>query len=459
MKSRILPLLTFFGISLFGRANVSLPSVFSDGMVLQRNSEVTFWGYANPSEEIVVTTSWDGAEYKTKGTATAHFSLTLKTGAAGGPYTIRIKGWNERVIQDVWLGEVWLCSGQSNMEMTPSWGLVDRDSEVAQANDPLIHIATITKKASRFPQEDVPVTWQSITPEVMKNSSSVAYFFAKRLREEMPDVPIGLIVSAWGGSPAEIWIPETTIASDDYLKQAAAALTDNQWSPHLPGDAYNAMIHPLVPYRIAGALWYQGESNTGAAHYETTLLALISSWRAAWGYTFPFYVVQIAPYKYENNEFGGGIVRNAQRKVLSMTEKVGMVAISDVSTIDDIHPQNKKPVGRRLAGLALADVYGIQKGENQGPLYEGWRADGRKAIVQFRHADGLHFTSKKTTLFEIAGADGVFHTAEARISGNQVILSCRDVTTPTHVRYALRSDAVSDLFNSAGLPASTFQTE
>jgi len=459
MKNKGLLSALLLGFGLAGKANVSLPAIFSDGMVLQRESEVSIWGYANPSEEITITTSWDGAEYKTKGTSLARFAVTVATGKAGGPYTITIKGWNERIINDIWLGEVWLCSGQSNMEMTPSWGLADREAEVAKADDPMIRVATISKKTSRSPQDDVPITWQPITPEVMKNTSSVAYFFARRLREEMPDVPIGLIVSAWGGSPAEIWIPEQVIAADNYLKQAASALTDNPWSPHLPGNAYNAMIHPLTPYRIAGTLWYQGESNTGAPHYETTLVALIDAWRSAWGYTFPFYIVQIAPYRYENNEFGGGAVRNAQRKVLSMREKVGMVVISDVSTIDDIHPQNKKPVGQRLAGLALAEVYGINKGENQGPMYDGWHADGKKAIVRFRHAAGLRFSTKKSQLFEMAGENGIFHVANARISGAEVILTSAEVDAPLHIRYAARSADIPDLFNAAGLPASTFLSD
>ena len=383
----------------------------------------------------------------------------VKTPSFGGPYTITITGYNQIVLNDVMIGEVWLCSGQSNMEMSASWssGIKNMD-EVEKANNSNIRFFTVDKTTATSPQNNLLANWKVCTPEVMRSSSAVAYFYAKRLQEELKDVPIGLMVSAWGGTPAEIWMPEEAINNDDILLTAANKLKPVEWGPTEPARAYNAMIHPLVGYNIAGALWYQGEANVGAENYDKTLSGLIASWRNLWKKDFPFYYVQIAQFQYGEDHFGGAEIRNAQREVLGLTENTGMVVIDDVSTADDIHPIDKKTVGYRLANVSLKNHYKKFDGEIYGPLFKSVSFEKRKAYVTFHNPEGLYMKGKNS-LFEIAGTDNVFHQAKIKIKKNKIILCSIDVKSPTQVRYAWKNTAQSNIFNEANLPASIFTTE
>ena len=450
-------LLSMLGISAF--ANVSLPSFFADNMVLQRNADVKIWGWANPSEEVIVTTGWDNATYTVKGNNHAMWQLVIKTPKEGGPYTLKFKGYNEVTFNNVMLGEVWLCSGQSNMEWTANAGINDAEAEIAKANYPNIRFFTVPKLTATTPQINLPGSWQPCTPQSMKYFSAIGYFFAQHLQEDLKGVPIGIINSSWGGTPAEIWMPEDYIAKDEIVAAAAAKLKSEQWGPHEPGRAYNAMIHPLEGFKLAGVLWYQGESNVGSDVYDKTLGGLIQSWRAAWQDNFPFYYVQIAPFDYKGGTTHGVTIRNAQRKVVQEVPQTGMVVISDVSPTDDIHPRNKKPVGIRLANLTLNNIYGVKKGIVESPLYKDFIVKGDKLTVQFNNADGLHFTGKTSALFEIAGSDNVYYPAIAKIKNNTVILTATNVKSPVHVRYAWHNTAKADLFNNANLPASSFKSE
>ena len=352
-------------------ANITLPSVFSDHMVLQQNDDVKFWGWANPNEEVVIVPSWSDKNYKVKTNNQAYWEIKISTPKAGGPFNIKITGYNEIVLNDVLIGEVWLCSGQSNMEMSAAWGIKNGVEEIKNANYSNIRFFNVSKTSAISPQNDLKGNWQVCTSEVMKNSSAVAYFFGRRLQEDLKDVPIGLMVAAWGGTPAEIWMPENVIKENEILNNAANKLQPVEWGPTEPARAYNSMIHPLVGYNIAGALWYQGEANVGAVNYDKTLEALINSWRKKWEKDFPFYYVQIAPYNYGKDHFGGVEIRDAQRKVLENVSKAGMVVISDVSPTDDIHPKDKKPVGERLANLALVKHYNTYFDIVNGPLFNG----------------------------------------------------------------------------------------
>lgn len=456
-NSHFLILLLF--VVLHASANVTLPTIFSDGMVLQRNANAKIWGWANPGEAITILTGWNGKEYKATPSNQAYWSMEVTTPDAGGPYSITIKGYNEIQLKNILIGEVWICSGQSNMEMNAGWGIANGDAEATKADYPDIHFFTVPKRASDSPQQDFPGSWTVCTPETMKHFSAVGYFFALRLREDLKGVPIGLISSNWGGTPAEIWMAEKTVEQNTVVQEAAVALKVSQWGPTEPGHAYNAMIHPLIGYRIAGVLWYQGESNVGSAVYDQTLGALITSWRNSWGYNFPFYYVQIAPYRYGEDHAGGAIIRDAQRKVQNTIPNTGMVLTSDISTIDDIHPKDKKTVGTRLANLALVDWYKTNNAIVNGPLFKSTTVRNGKLYVAFDYAQGLYFKNKKTSLFEIAGTDGQFYPAQAKIIGNEIALSAVKVPNPVHVRYAWKNTDQADLFNAAGLPASTFQSE
>lgn len=459
MKNNVLKLLFFFMISNIITANVTLPNIFGDNMVLQRNSEVKIWGWANPKEEIKLVSSWNNQEYKAVTSNQAKWELVIKTPEAGGPYTISIKGYNEVVLKNILIGEVWICSGQSNMEMSASWGIENGDEEVKNATNPNIRFFTVSKSTATTPQNNVLGNWVESTPETMKYFSAVGYFFAKRLREDLKNVPIGLISSNWGGTPAEIWMPEEVIQNDAVLLENAKKLYEQEYGPHQPGRAYNAMIAPIVGFKIAGTIWYQGESNVGSLVYDKTLSALITSWRKNWNDEFPFYFVQIAPYKTGTNNFSNVTVRNSQRKILKEVPKTGMILTSDISDTIDIHPKNKKSVGIRLANLALGEVYKTNHDLVNGPLFKEIKIDKNKVTVSFDYADGLYFKNKISNQFEVAGADGNFFPAEASIKNNQVILTSKKVTNPAKVRFAWGNTTQSDLFNKANLPASCFTTE
>lgn len=440
-------------------ANVSLPNIFSDNMVLQRNSEVKIWGWGNPKEEIKLVSGWNNQEYKTVANNQAKWEITIKTPEAGGPFTISIKGYNEVVLKNILIGEVWLCSGQSNMEMSVSWGIDDGEEEAKNATNPNIRFFTVPKLTAESPQNNLLGNWVESTPETMKYFSAVGYFFAKRLREDLKNVPIGLISSNWGGTPAEIWMPEDVVNNDPLLLENAKKLNEQEYGPRQPGRAYNAMIYPIVGFKIAGTLWYQGESNVGSLVYDKTLGALITSWRKEWKDDFPFYYVQIAPFKTGSNNFSNVTVRDSQRKLLKEVSKTGMVVISDISDTIDIHPKNKKSVGIRLANLALADTYKVNTNLVNSPLFKNIKIEKNKVVVSFDYAEGLYFKDKKSNQFEVAGTDGVFYPAEASIKNNEVILTSKKVLNPVKVRFAWGNTTQSDLFNKANLPASCFTTE
>jgi sialate O-acetylesterase len=291
----------------------------------------------------------------------------------------------------------------------------------------------------------------------MLSFSAIGYLFAKILHNEL-GVPVGIINTSWGGTPAESWMPEEVTTKDDVLRQAATKLKPVPWGPVEPGRIYNSMISPLVPFNIAGVLWYQGEQNTVNAYaYKEILSALIKSWRTKWGYDFPFYYAQIAPYRY-GNPYEGVEVRDAQRKVLAVPN-TGMIVLSDIGDTTNIHPKNKQDVAVRFANLALNRYYKTKQIEDSGPLYKDMVIDKNKAIISFQHSEDLHAAEGKLTCFEIAGDDKVFYPADAKIKGEQVLVSSKKVKSPVAVRFAWSNTATPNLFNGANLPASCFITE
>jgi sialate O-acetylesterase len=357
-------------------ANISLPAIFSSHMVLQQQAEVTIWGWAKPGEEVKVTGSWDNQSISTKANNQSQWQVKLHTPAAGGPYTLQFQGYNSIRLEDILIGEVWLCSGQSNMEWSARAGIDQGEQAVRESDYPAIRFFSVHNRTADAPQLDLEGQWVASSPETMIDFSAVAYFFGRELHQNL-DVPIGLINSSWGGTPAEIWVSAETITEDEALRQSAKKLPEVPWGPKEPGKAYNAMIAPLIPFRIAGALWYQGESNTPDPQmYEQVLPALIHNWRTEWGYEFPFYFVQIAPFRY-GRPFEGVLLRDAQRKSLRVPN-TGMVVISDIGTIEDIHPTNKHEVGKRLAGWALHKTYGKEEIPFSGPLYREMEKEGNK---------------------------------------------------------------------------------
>jgi sialate O-acetylesterase len=458
MKNNLLAFFLFFTFYNLALANVTLPNMFSDNMVLQRNAEVTIWGWANPKEEVKITPSWNKIEYKIIANNHAFWTISIPTPKEGGPFTIALKGYNEITLSNIMIGEVWLCSGQSNMEMNANWGIKDGDEEAKKATYPNIRFFSVEKASAETPQNNLSGKWVECSPETMKRNSAVAYFFAQRVNEGLKNVPIGMIISAWGATPAEVWIPENVIQNNEQILNASKKITPNEYCPVEPARTFNSMINPLIGFKIAGVLWYQGESNVGSSIYDKTFASLITSWRSLWKEDFPFYFVQIAPYKNGEDHYSSVTIRDLQRRTLQIAN-TAMVVTSDISTTDDIHPKDKKSVGVRLANLALANVYKTNTSLVNGPIVTEMKIMKNKVVVSFDSADGMYFLNNKSDQFEIAGDDAVFYKAEAKIKNNTVILQSDKVKKPVKVRFAWENTAQSQLFNKANLPASSFILE
>jgi sialate O-acetylesterase len=457
IKQTLISAIVFLFFLQAGNANVSLPEIFSNNMVLQQKSDVILWGWARAGENIVIKADWLDIEITVKGSVQGTWNATLRTPSAGGPYKIHIKGQNELILNDVLIGEVWLVSGQSNMEMSAGWGIINGEEEIKNADYPSIRLFTVSTSTSIYPQEHLSGKWVVCTPEEMKPFSAIGYFFARKLFKEL-GVPVGIINSSWGGTPAESWMPEEATQKNDFLREAASKQKVVPWGPVEPARIYNAMINPLIPFHIAGVLWYQGEANTINAYaYKEMLSALISSWRSKWGYDFPFYYAQIAPYKY-GNPLEGVLVRDAERRALDVPN-TGMAVLSDLCDTLNIHPKNKQDAALRLANIALNRYYGKSVGDDSGPLYNSMTIDKNKAIISFDHNEGLHVAGDKPNYFEIAGEDKIFYPAEAKIKDGKVIVQSKKVKVPVTVRFAWKNTAVPNLFNGANLPASCFITE
>lgn len=451
--------LAAFFLPIFSFADVRLPAVISNHMVLQQKAEVRIWGWCEPGEQVRVKASWDTATYTSNGSERATWSVLIKTPSAGGPHTITITGYNKIVLEDVMLGEVWVCSGQSNMEMNMNWGLPYAAEARAAANNN-IRFFHVAKTASGFPQDDLKAWWTVSSEEEMKKFSAVAYFFGQRLQSELK-VPIGLIHASWSGSPAEVWTPGEKVQSDSALKKAAAALNPSKWWPVAPGSAFNAMLHPLTNFSIAGAIYYQGESNVGAdATYTGLMKALIGGWREKWKKDLPFYFVQIAPYSGYGDNSSGAFLREAQTKVLDLPN-TGMVLTSDlVDSLHDIHPRLKKEAGLRLANYALAQTYGEQGMVYKSPLYQSMMVEKDKIRIRFTNAeDGLVSRNGPPNEFYIAGADQKFIPAQARIEGGTIMVWSKKLKDPVAVRFGFRNAALPNLFSKSGLPVGIFRTD
>ncbi len=439
-------------------ANVSLPAIFTGNMVLQQNAEVRIWGWAKPMEKITVTASWSKDTLRTAADNRTNWEIKLPTPKAGGPYEITIRGYNQRKLSNVLIGEVWLCSGQSNMEWTARMGIDNAEEEVKNASHPNIRFFTVHHRTAATPQIDLESDgWTACTPETMRDFSAVAYFFARKIQAET-GVPVGLVNASWGGTAAECWVPGRVFEEDAMLAEAAKLVKDQPWATARPGVIYHGMVAPLTRFNISGVLWYQGETNSNnPLTYKELFSTLIKTWRTEWGYDFPFYFAQIAPWK-GYAEGSGALVRDAQRRTLELPN-TGMVVTSDIGNLDDIHPRNKQDVGLRMANLALKYHYKRTDAVVEGPLFRSFRVEKDRIRLFFDHAEGLHFRGGPATEFEVAGPDGVFHPAGALIENNMVIVSSGEVRQPVAVRFAMRNVSEPNLFNGAGLPASCFVAE
>ncbi len=457
------------------RADASLPSVFSDGMVLQRDRPVPVWGKAKPAEKITVTCA--GQTQTARADSKGRWKVTLDALEAGGPHTLVVQAKNTITIKDVLVGEVWVCSGQSNMQWPVSRS-ANPTAEIDQARYPKLRLLQVPRGTEPELQDDFEGAWAPCTPKTVAAFSAVAYYFGRRLHEEL-EVPVGLIHTSYGGTPAEAWMDTKTLGRTKKLKplrlrweRAVAAASKRGragdttvYSPHRPGNLWNAMVAPLVPYGIRGVIWYQGESNAGrAAQYRTLFPTMIGAWRKHWGQgDFPFYFVQLANWRAQAEKpvpSAWAELREAQARTAVSVPNTGMALAIDIGEANDIHPKNKQDVGKRLAALALTRDY-KQRVPLHGPVFAGWKpGKNGAAVVRFTHAAGLQTDDDDPPRgFAIAGRDKVFHWATARIEGETVILSCPAVKKPVAIRYAWSDNPGVNLTNGAELPTAPFRTD
>ena len=488
------------------RADVKLPAIIGSNMVLQADMKAPIWGWADAGEKVTVTLG----DQKVEATADkdGKWQVRLAAMKAGtGPLEMTVAGKNALKLTNILVGEVWICSGQSNMEMSVR-SSKDAEQEIAAAKYPKIRLFTVTKATADTPQADCKGQWVECAPETVPPFSAVGYFFGRMLHQDL-GAPVGLIGSSWGGTPAESWTSRDTLEADADLKAIIARYQqqiDNyskakedwekvkdkrlaDWkaaadkakaegkqaprkpappndpakSPNCPASLYNGMIAPLIPLAVRGAIWYQGESNAGRpVEYRKLFPTMITDWRKHWGEgDFPFLFVQLANFmarKDEPAESGWAALREAQTMTLSLP-KTGMAVIIDIGDADNIHPKNKQDVGKRLALAAEAGTYG-KTVVYSGPMYESMKVEGDKVRLKFKHlGGGLVVKGDKLTGFAIAGEDKKFVWADAKIEGDTVVVSAKDVAKPLVVRYAWADNPECNLYNKADLPAVPFRTD
>jgi len=442
-------------------AELSLPSVFSDHMVLQRERAVPVWGKADPCTKVAV--SFAGQTKTTTADTEGKWRVDLgKLSASAESRTLTVRAGDKQIVfQDVLVGEVWLCSGQSNMKFVMC-KTVDATAAIAAANYPQIRLFNTPQVPVAKPKETIDAKWEVCMPETITNFSGVAYYFGRKLHKDL-NVPVGLLESAWGGTRIEPWTPpcgfEGINTLSDIREQAQKLTTLPKVTQGNPSALYNGMIYAHIPFAIRGAIWYQGEANRrdGMLYVDKTQ-ALLNGWRKLWGYDFPFYFVQIAPFQYGDD--ASDILPTfweAEAAIVKTIPKTGMAVIYDYATTNDIHPPNKEIPGTRLALIAEANDYGM-KIVSTGPVFQTLEKQGGKLKVIFGSAAGLKTRDGKAPdWFEVAGKDGVFKKAEAKIDGAAVVVQSGEVAEPLAVRFAWHKLAMPNLANGAGLPAAAFR--
>jgi sialate O-acetylesterase len=470
MKKSFAFILALFCSAFIAQAKVTLHGLFTDNMVLQRDAAVAIWGWAADGE--VVTVQFQDQKVKATSKGGQWMVKLKKMKASATPADLKITSKeSDIVLRNVVVGEVWIASGQSNMEM-PLRNCEGGAKDIAAAATPNIRLYTVPRIKASHPTNNLNAVWYECKADTVTNFSGVAYYFARDLQKDL-NVPIGIIHTSWGGSPAEGWMSEKTLAANaDYKRDlldpyaegqtnAAKRVLGSGWRP---AELYNGMIAPLIPFTIAGAIWYQGESNAGRAwQYRTLFPDMIKNWRRDWDQgNFPFLLVQLAPYTKvleQPADSDWAELREAQYMATQVLPNVGMAVITDVGNPDDIHPKRKEPVGARLALAARAIAYG-EKIVYSGPVFKKMKVKDDKAILTFDNVgEGLEARDGELKGFAICGEDHKFVWAKAVIENNQVIVSSSEVTKPVAVRYGWAAYPVVNLWNKNGLPACPFRTD
>ena len=456
----IVLLVSFLLLAEGTQAKITIPSFFSNGMVLQQQSMVAIWGSSDKQQQkVAVKTSWNNRKYTTRTDELGNWKVKVETPVYGGPYIVEISDGEVVCIENVLIGEVWLCSGQSNMDMRvsgrygdPVLGSLDA---IVTSENPEIRMFMVGSKMTSAPLTDCEGIWQEASSETVPDFSAAGYFFARKLNEVLR-IPVGIIHASYGGSRVEAWMSKEAIEPYRDLEDV-----------HNASILYNGMLSPVVGYGIRGCLWYQGEANVDAPDLYTQLFpSLVNDWRKKWGMgEFPFYYAQIAPFNYNKGEGKGknsAYLREAQTACLKLIPSSGMIILTDIGDARTIHPMEKEAVGNRFAYMALGRTYGKKGFPTTGPLYKSMQTEGNKITLSFDEmGKGLTTYRQQLTGFEVAGEDKVFHPANARFGkdAQTVIVSSPVVEQPVAVRYAFKDYIKGTLYNMSGLPASSFRTD
>ena len=467
MRKIICVICVICGLSL--NAKVKLPQFFSDNMVLQQQTECNLWGKADANKDVIIITSWDNEEYVAKADSKGDFKVKVKTPKAGGPYYIAFSDGSEMLeLNNILIGEVWICSGQSNMEMLmkgykaqPVEGAAE---ELLSCNDNDLRLFYGKRLASLEPQQDLAGSWLPANAASVREFSATAYFFGKALRKTL-GVPVGLICTAFGGSACEAWMQADWLKAFPKVQQTITEEDVKKLQQRCPTALYNGQLKPLIGYGIRGAIWYQGEDNVPRYDFYAPLMArMIQGWRAEWKQgDFPFYYCQIAPFDYSVTDwalYNSALLREQQQKVETMVDNCRMAVLMDTGIKDVIHPRKKRLAGERLAILALANTYDV-KGLPDFARYKEVEFKNDTAVVAFdRSKEWVYFENGSTSEnFEVAGSDKVFHPAtKVWVNRNRVYVICNDVKKPVAVRYAFKDWVVGDLMHD-GLPVSSFRSD
>ena len=463
---KILTWLIAATITTAAQAVVKLPQFFSNNMVLQQQTECNLWGTTDKGKTVSITTSWDNKTYQAKAGSDGKFEVKVQTPIAGGPYTISFNDGDMLQLSNVMIGEVWICSGQSNMEMQmkgfkqqPVEGTTE---ELMRCKDAQLRLFTVKRHVSLTPEWDVTGEWNEAHSASVRDFSATAYYFGRALRSTL-EVPVGLIVTSWGGSACEAWMKSEWLKAFPKVKQAITEEDVKKLQQRCPTALFNGQLKPIIGYTMRGAIWYQGEDNVPRYDYYAPLLkAMVEGWRSEWQQgDFPFYYCQIAPYDYSLIEWKDSqYLREQQMKAEGIISNSRMAVLMDAGLEYGIHPRKKRQAGERLALLALANTYDI-KGMPEFARYKDVEFKNDTCIVSFdRSKEWVYFEHGTTSKnFEVAGSDKVFHAAtKAWVSRNHVYLTCDEVKHPVAVRYAFKDWAEGDLMHD-GLPVSSFRTD
>lgn len=461
MKKLLFIALLVFPVLAVAQAQLRLPAILSNHAVMQANANEKLWGWGTCTIPVKIICSWNPTDtISVMPAKDCSWETSVKTPqTAGGPYSITfINGRQRIVISDLLMGQAWLCSGQSNMQFNYTWGDLDAGNVLQTCKNNSIRFFQVKMDFGDYPTEDCQGRWEICDSTTMKNFSLIGYFFGKDLFNHL-NQPIGLIGSYWGGTCVQAWTPRQAFR-DTTLRRMANDLSPVSWAPVAYSTIYNAMIHPIVNYTIAGTIWYQGENNTERPLYYGDLFkALITNWRKAFHHVFPFYYVQIAPFKGYSG-LSGALLREQQATALTLP-KTGMITIGDlVNDTTNIHPKLKQAVANRLANLVIKEMYegyGLQPYQ---PHLATMKIDKNKAILTIASYGKLSVKGKTIQSFQIAGADKVFYNAQAKLEKNgTIVVTSPAVKNPVAVRYCFTNAAIPNLFDTNGLPLVPFRTD